>query len=287
MRILDSHKGIKKLADMDLSEKVIQDIRAAMNRPFGLILISGPTGSGKTTTLYSILSELDRKTKNIVSLEDPVEYNIEGINQSQIFPEIGYTFATGLKSILRQDPDVIMVGEIRDAETADLAVQAALTGHLVFSTIHTNNASGIIPRLIDMGIEKYLIASTLCLGIAQRLTNRIDQDCIHDVEMTPGNIALRDNIFKGLNEDFKTLINTDRPFKQAVGNALNPTGLSGRIVVVESIPVDSDFQELILGEVSQELIEEKMSEKNILTMQQDAAIKCMEGKVPFNNILSL
>ena len=189
----------------------MSDIRSAINRPFGLILISGPTGSGKTTTLYSILNELDRRTKNVISLEDPVEYNLDNMTQSQIFPEIGYTFASGLRSILRQDPDIIMVGEIRDAETAGLAIQAALTGHLVFSTIHTNNAAGIIPRLIDMGVEKYLIASTLCLAIAQRLTNRIDTECIGQMDMTPGNVALKDNIFKSLSPEFKQTLNIDRP----------------------------------------------------------------------------
>src|SRR3989338_4224613 len=157
MRILYSEKGVNPLDKMGLSERNLKLIRDAIKRPYGLILMSGPTGSGKSTTLYSMLNEVDRESKNVISLEDPVEYNIPGMNQSQVRPEIGYTFANGLRSPLRQDPDIIMVGEIRDKETASLAIQAALTGHLVLSTIHTNNAVGVIPRLIDMGVDPYLI----------------------------------------------------------------------------------------------------------------------------------
>ncbi|NCU28441.1 MAG: type II/IV secretion system protein, partial [Candidatus Moranbacteria bacterium] len=160
MRILDAERGIFTLEGLGLSEENIKLIRDAIKKPYGLILMTGPTGSGKTSSLYSMLGEIDKEDKNIVSLEDPVEYKIDGVNQSQIMPEIGYTFATGLRSILRQDPNIILVGEIRDRETAELAIQAALTGHLVFSTLHTNNSVGAIPRLIDMGIDPYLIAPT-------------------------------------------------------------------------------------------------------------------------------
>ena len=142
-------------------------------RPYGLILLTGPTGSGKTTTLYAMLKELDREANNVVSLEDPIEYNIEGVNQSQVRPEIGYDFASGLRTILRQDPDIIMVGEIRDKETAAMAIHAALTGHLVLSTLHTNNAAGVVPRLIDMVVDPYLIAPTLLMVIGQRLVRRL------------------------------------------------------------------------------------------------------------------
>ncbi|HEY4478422.1 MAG TPA: GspE/PulE family protein, partial [Candidatus Paceibacterota bacterium] len=151
MRILDQEKGVKKLDGLGMTNKNLSLIKEAIQRPYGLILITGPTGSGKSTTLYSMLNEVDKESFNVLSLEDPIEYNMEGVNQSQVHPEINYTFATGLRTTLRQDPDIIMVGEIRDKETAQLAVQAALTGHLVFSTLHTNNAAGVIPRLIDMG----------------------------------------------------------------------------------------------------------------------------------------
>src|SRR5581483_1874475 len=175
MRILDQEKGVKKLGseDMGLTPKNLELIRQAITRPYGLILITGPTGSGKSTTLYSMLNEIDKEESNVLSLEDPVEYNIEGVSQSQVRPEIGYTFANGLRTTLRQDPDVIMVGEIRDKETAALAIQAALTGHLVLSTLHTNTAVGAIPRLIDMGVDPYLIAPTLILTMAQRLVAKI------------------------------------------------------------------------------------------------------------------
>ncbi|MBY0293859.1 GspE/PulE family protein, partial [Patescibacteria group bacterium] len=173
MRILGSAAQELRLDSMKLSDRNLALIRAAIKKPYGMILISGPTGSGKSTTLYSILNEVDRDHQNVLSLEDPVEYTIPGVSQSQVRPEIGYTFANGLRTTLRQDPNIIMVGEIRDAETANLAVQAALTGHLVLSTIHTNNSIGIIPRLLDMGVEPYLIPPVLILGMAQRLTKTL------------------------------------------------------------------------------------------------------------------
>ncbi|MEX1026807.1 MAG: GspE/PulE family protein, partial [Candidatus Paceibacterota bacterium] len=171
MRILDRDSGIRGLEQIQLREPHVTAIKEAMAAPYGMILISGPTGSGKTTTLYAMLDMIDKEKKNVLSLEDPVEYNVEGVSQSQVRADIGYTFANGLRTALRQDPDVIMVGEIRDKETAQLAIHAALTGHLVLSTIHTNNAVGIIPRLVDMGIDPYLIAPTLILGMAQRLVS--------------------------------------------------------------------------------------------------------------------
>ena len=173
MRILDSEKGVKPMDQLGLSEVNLQIIREAIKRPYGLILITGPTGSGKSTTLYSMMNEFDKEVSNIVSLEDPVEYHMPDINQSQMMPEIGYTFASGLRSILSQDQDIIMVGEIRDKETAQLAIQAALTGHLVFSTLHTNNAIGAIPRLVDMGVDPYLIAPTLIISIARLASDAV------------------------------------------------------------------------------------------------------------------
>ncbi|MFA6602091.1 MAG: ATPase, T2SS/T4P/T4SS family, partial [Candidatus Paceibacterota bacterium] len=173
MRILDQAKGVRGLDDLGISKRNLELFRKAIDAPYGMILITGPTGSGKSTTLYSVLNEMDRESYNVLSLEDPVEYQIEGVSQSQVRPEIGYDFSSGLRTTLRQDPDIIMVGEIRDKETAQLAVQAALTGHLVFSTLHTNNAAGVIPRLIDMGVDPYLIAPTLILAVAQRLVSML------------------------------------------------------------------------------------------------------------------
>jgi type IV pilus assembly protein PilB len=287
IRILDSYRGVKPLKDIGFSEQHLSEIRKALERPFGLILISGPTGSGKTTTLYSMLNEVDRKTKNVISLEDPVEYNLEDITQSQIFPEIGYTFASGLRSILRQDPDVIMVGEIRDAETAQLAIQAALTGHLVFSTIHTNSSLGVIPRLIDMGVDPYLIAPTLCLAIAQRLVRRIVPSSRSPMEMTVGLKAFVNESFADLNKDVVAGLSLDRPLYEAVPSEMSPTGLKGRAPIVEVVSIDNDFQEAILKRQTEEDLVKIAKSKGILNMKNDAILKCMDGIVPFVEISNL
>ena len=198
MRILDNEKGVRTLEDVGVTGHLLESIKRMLNEPYGIILISGPTGSGKSTTLYAMLSALDKKTKNVLSLEDPVEYDIAGVSQSQIRPEIGYTFAAGLRAALRQDPDIIMVGEIRDKETAQLAIQAALTGHLVLSTIHTNNSIGVIPRLIDMGVDPYLIAPTLKLAIAQRLARRIKDDTGAEAPVDKSMELMMEDTFKSL-----------------------------------------------------------------------------------------
>lgn len=181
LRVLDPEVGLRSLSDLGLSGANATLVDESLSRPYGMILITGPTGSGKSTTLYALMQKLNHEEVNIVSLEDPVEYYIEGVNQSQVRPEIGYDFASGLREILRQDPDVIMVGEIRDIETADLAVHSALTGHIVLSTLHTNSATGVIPRLIDMKIEPFLLPSTINLIISQRLVSRLCDACKHKV----------------------------------------------------------------------------------------------------------
>jgi len=177
LRVLDPSISIRTLPDLGLIGRNLDVVNDALKNQYGMILIAGPTGSGKSTTLYASLSSIDKESLNVVSLEDPIEYNMEGVSQSQVRPEIGYTFATGLRHVLRQDPDIIMVGEIRDSETATLAIHAALTGHLVFSTIHTNNAIGVIPRLIDMGIPAFLIPSSVSVAVAQRLLRRLCPYC--------------------------------------------------------------------------------------------------------------
>ncbi|TSC67036.1 MAG: Type II secretion system protein E [Parcubacteria group bacterium Gr01-1014_72] len=231
MRILDHARGVKKLDDMGLSARDLEIIRRAIGRPYGLILISGPTGSGKSTTLYSMLNELDREEQNVLSLEDPIEYNIEGLNQSQVHPEIGYTFANGLRTTLRQDPDVIMVGEIRDKETAQLAVQAALTGHLVLSTIHTNNAVGVVPRLVDMGVDPYLIAPTLILTMAQRLVSLLCPGSGAPAKVEGSIKAMVDKQFADLPEKFRKEVPfADTVYKIAPSPEC-PNGTRGRICV--------------------------------------------------------
>lgn len=287
IRVLDSYKGVRALNTVGLAPYDMKAIRNALEKPYGIVLISGPTGSGKTTTLYSMMGEVDKEHKNVVSLEDPIEYNIASINQSQVFAEIGYTFASGLRSILRQDPDIIMVGEIRDAETAGLAVQAALTGHLVFSTIHTNTAIGVITRLLDMGIEPYLIAPTIIATIGQRLVRSIAAGCQKEMEMDPGMTTMLETQFKDLPAINKEGLPLDQPFHTAVGTKDNPSGLKGRLPVFEVLTIDNDIQAAIIGRKSEEDIWKLARAKGMVTLKEDAMLKCLTGKIPFSEIATL
>lgn len=287
IRILDSYRGVKPLEDVGFNAESLDIIRDSIKRPYGLILISGPTGSGKTTTLYSMLNEIDREKQNVVSLEDPVEYNIPGLNQSQIMPEIGYTFATGLRSILRQDPDVIMVGEIRDKETAQLAIQAALTGHLVLSTIHTNNAIGVIPRLIDMGVDPYLIAPTLILTMAQRLVPKINPKCKKEVPHEESMRTMIEKEFATLPEMFRKKLDLARPFHEAAPTEEIPSGTTGRVAVLEILPITKEIEHVILNGAQEPDIEKVARAQGMLTMKEDALIKSMEGVVPLREAYNL
>jgi len=287
MRILDTQKGIHSLDDIGFSEEMLDTIRKALKRPYGIILVTGPTGSGKSTTLYSMLNELDKESKNIVSLEDPVEYNIDGISQSQVRPEIGYTFANGLRTTLRQDPDVIMVGEIRDAETAQLAIQAALTGHLVFSTLHTNTSIGAIPRLVDMGVDPYLIAPTLILSVAQRLVKRIYPGAENEVPNEGAIRVMVDKQFQDLPQEFKDKLNLTKPMYEAVSVPDCTSGMRGRIAVLELFKVDKDIEKIILSEPTEIRLFEAARKKGMLLMKEDAILKSMQKIVPFKEINTL
>lgn len=287
IRILDSYKGVRPIDSLGFSEVHMKEIREALARPYGIILICGPTGSGKTTTLYAMLNELDREHRNVVSLEDPIEYNVASMNQSQVFPEIGYTFASGLRSILRQDPDVIMVGEIRDAETAQLAIQAALTGHLVFSTIHTNTAIGVITRLLDMGIEPYLIAPTIIATIGQRLSRQIAEGCAEEMDMSEGVDVMVKEQFKDLADEFKTKLPLDKPLHTAKPSASYPSGLKGRLPVFEVLSFEKDIQDAVLHRKSEEEIWQLARARGYLTMKEDAILKSIAGLVPFSEINEL
>lgn len=284
IRILDPDKGVKKLEELGLSEDNLSLIREALNRPYGLVLITGPTGSGKTTTLYSMLNELDNEKDNIVSLEDPIEYKMDGINQSQVMPEIGYTFASGLRSILRQDPDIIMVGEIRDKETAELAIQAALTGHLVFSTLHTNTAIGAIPRLIDMGIDPYLISPTLILCMAQRLARKIHPSSKHEIPIDEATKVMIQKQFEDMSEEFRNKLNINDKIYDAVPSAECVSGLSGRTPLFEMFKVDKDMQTLILKNPVESEIYKLARSKGMITIKEDAIIKSIKGDIPFQEI---
>jgi type IV pilus assembly protein PilB len=287
MRILDQEKGVKKLDALGLSERNLELVKEAISKPYGLILISGPTGSGKTTTLYSMLNEIDREHQNVLSLEDPIEYNIEGMSQSQVQAEIGYTFASGLRTTLRQDPDVIMVGEIRDKETAQLAIQAALTGHLVLSTIHTNSAVGVIPRLIDMGIDPYLIAPTLILAIAQRLTLGLCPNAGIPMSIEGSFRVMIDKQFSDLPPKYLDKIDfTDKVYKAGESPDC-PNGTRGRVAVMEVMEMDKEIEGAILKGATELEINKIARLKGMLTMKEDAIIKAMHQVIPFEEVNAL
>ena len=285
MRILDRERGFVPMTELGLSEHNLQLMRQAISKPHGLILISGPTGSGKSTTLYSILSELDREAKNILSLEDPIEYHVEGVNQSQVRPEIGYTFANGLRTTLRQDPDVIMVGEIRDGETARLAVQAALTGHLVLSTIHTNSSIGVVPRLVDMGVDPYLIAPTLVLSVAQRLVRRLCPNSATKRQISESEYIMIEREFADLPPQFRPQIPMEVYEAQSTPDC--PTGMRGRLAVFEILPTGLEFEKAILENPSEENITRIARAHGMLTMKEDAMLKAFSGVIPFSEVEKL
>jgi len=284
MRILDQQKGVQPLPKLGFPPRELEMIQKALNKPYGLILISGPTGSGKTTTLYSMLNALDRETQNILSLEDPVEYNIEGVSQSQVRPEIGYTFASGLRTTLRQDPDIIMVGEIRDKETAQLAIQAALTGHLVLSTIHTNSAVGIIPRLIDMGVDPYLIAPTLILAMAQRLVGKTYEPAVKLVPVDESIKLMIEEEFKDLPEEFRKEQPPLVDIYKIAPTPDCPKGTKGRVAVFEVFEMDKELERLILKDTNEPDIYELLRKKGFTTMKEDAINKALGKLIPFEEI---
>lgn len=285
IRILDREAGFIPLKDLGLSPRNLDMLQKAVNRPHGLILISGPTGSGKSTTLYSMMGEVDRERKNVLSLEDPVEYYMDGVNQSQVHPEIGYTFATGLRTTLRQDPDVIMVGEIRDGETAQLAIQAALTGHLVLSTIHTNDSVGTIARLIDMGVEPYLIPPVLIASVAQRLVRRL---CPGTGARTPISPSDRKNLERQMDtlpERYR--FHVPEFAYEPEKSATCPTGTRGRQAVFEIMEMSPPIERVILDNPIDSKLWEVARAQGILTMQEDAMMKAFDKQIPFSEVLAL
>jgi type IV pilus assembly protein PilB len=284
LRVLDPKRGVEPIDQLGLSKRNLELMREAISKPYGLVLITGPTGSGKSTSLYSIMNELDKEKDNIVSLEDPVEYHISDVNQSQMKPEIGYTFASALRSILRQDPDIIMVGEIRDKETAQLAIQAALTGHLVFSTLHTNSAVGAIPRLIDMGVDPYLIAPTLILSIAQRLAKMTYPSSKKLVPMDKSIKLQIENQIKDLPEKYKKEIILKDEMYDTVPSSECPTGTRGRIAIYEMFKIDKEMQEIILKNPVNSAIYKSARENGMLTMKEDAMLKAIEGIIPYREV---
>ena len=293
IRLLDKSSTTLKLEDMGYRGRALRAIRDGLKRSNGMILTSGPTGSGKSTSLYALLQEIKDDAINIVTLEDPVEYKMDGINQIQVNGDVGLTFAAGLRSILRQDPDVVMVGEIRDQETAELAVQASLTGHLVFSTLHTNSAAGILPRLLDMNIEPFLIASTVHVVIGQRLVRRVGHEKeLYQSDVTetasiketighllPATDAEREKVANDLG--YKTLpLRTDKAYTLVKGKdtAETPGGYKGRLGLYEVFSVSQEIQELILKRATSSDIQKKAQEQGMVTMREDGYLKALAGE---------
>lgn len=299
IRLLDKSGTSLKLEDMGYAGRALRTIREGIKSTSGMILTSGPTGSGKSTSLYALLQEVKSDSINIVTLEDPVEYKMDGINQIQVNADVGLTFASGLRSILRQDPDVVMVGEIRDKETAELAVQAALTGHLVFSTLHTNSAAGILPRLLDMEIEPFLIASTVRTVIGQRLVRRIgpnaekyDSDKVETeaIKKTIGNLLPKTEAeVKKLSEDlgYESLpLSTQNAYTLTKGkdSPEAPGGYKGRMGVYEVFNITPEIQSLILKRATSAEIQKVAREQGMITMREDGYFKALSGRTTLTEV---
>ncbi|MDO4611892.1 MAG: GspE/PulE family protein [Candidatus Saccharibacteria bacterium] len=299
IRLLDKEGTAMKIDKMGMSGRALRTVLTGIRQPNGMILTSGPTGSGKSTTLYALIQQIKSEQINIVTLEDPVEYKMDGINQIQVNVDAGLTFASGLRSILRQDPDVVMVGEIRDNETAALAVQAALTGHLVFSTLHTNSAAGILPRLLDMGIEPFLLASTLNVVIGQRLVRRITdkREIYKSSELETSSInGIIGNLLPQNPEDVAAIsedlgypglpIKNSNHYMLARGidTKETPGGYKGRAGLYEAIEVDEDIQKMIVNHSTAAEIMRLAREKGTITMRQDGVLKALSGVTTIEEI---
>ncbi len=290
MRILDKEQGLATVESLGLMGSALEDVKKSITETYGMILFTGPTGSGKSTSLYSLLKILNQEERNIITLEDPIEYNLDGLNQSQIKPEIGYTFASGLRTILRQDPNVIMVGEIRDSETAELAVHAALTGHLMFSTLHTNTALGAIPRLIDMGIEPFLLASSLRIVVAQRLVRQVCANCKEEIKIPE---SVRKSIKQEINkispsELKKYGVDPQEEFKFYHGkgcDVCNGTGIKGRVAIYEAVLVNENIRTIITEKGGgEDLLQKERERLGILTIKQDGILKVVKGLTTIEEI---
>lgn len=299
IRLLDKSGTSLHLEDMGYAGRSLRMIREGVKQTNGMILTSGPTGSGKSTSLYALLQEVKDDSVNIVTLEDPVEYKMSGINQIQVNADVGLTFAAGLRSILRQDPNVVMVGEIRDKETAELAIQASLTGHLVFSTLHTNSAAGILPRLLDMGIEPFLLASTVHTVIGQRLVRRIGEqqeeyesdkaetEAIHQVlgGLLPGKAGDRDRVSEDIGyKDLPLKDDNAYTLKRGIDAQSQPGGYRGRMGIYEVFSVTEQIQDLILKRSTSAEIQKMAQSQGMVTMRQDGYLKALSGKTTINEV---
>ncbi|GMT96451.1 type II secretion system ATPase GspE [Corallococcus caeni] len=283
MRLLDKTATLLDLAEIGMSPQVLGNMESVIKRSHGIVLVTGPTGSGKTTTLYGALSKINTTDLNILTVEDPVEYQLKGIGQMAIAPKIGLTFAQGLRSFLRQDPDVIMVGEIRDKETAEIAIQASLTGHLVLSTVHTNDAAGAVTRLVDMGVQPFLVASSLTGILAQRLVRRVCPDCRQ--AYTPTDAELKELGYTVAS--FKAKFNTDRIYRAVGCPSCNRNGYRGRSGIYEFLFVDDDVRQLVLKNVDASTIKKSALAKGMTTLLDDGVRKIAMGETTIAEVLSI
>jgi type IV pilus assembly protein PilB len=299
IRLLDKTGTSLRLEDMGYRGRALRAIKSGLERTNGMILTSGPTGSGKSTSLYALLQEVKSDGVNIVTLEDPVEYKMDGVNQIQVNADVGLTFAAGLRSILRQDPDIVMVGEIRDKETAELAVQASLTGHLVFSTLHTNSAAGILPRLLDMGVEPFLIASTVHTVIGQRLVRRIGKNKQTYTSGPVETAAIKDalgTVLPGATDQalgvardmgYQSLpLSTDSAYTltKGVDSPDTPGGYKGRMGVYEVFDISETLQQLILRRATSNEIQVQAQMEGMVTMRQDGYLKALAGETTIKEV---
>jgi type IV pilus assembly protein PilB len=289
MRLLRKASKVPSLPDLGLRGLALKNLTEAIERPHGIILVVGPTGSGKTTTLYSVLDRVATSKVNVVTIEDPVEYQMKGVNQVQVNVQAGLTFASALRSFLRQDPNIMMVGEIRDTETAELAINAALTGHLVFSTLHTNDASGAPPRLMDMGVEPFLLTSSLTCVVAQRVLRRICPNCRQDMEIPEDKEAeLKSTlgpIYTMIEEKWKKE-GKKLTMPKIVGcDKCNNTGYLGRIAIYEVMPITEKISKLVVEKAAAAAIQKEAIEEGMLTMKQDGYVKVLEGVTSMDEVL--
>ena len=289
LRILDTSDGIRSLEILGFVGPRARLIQEAIKKPFGMILLTGPTGSGKSTTVYTLLSQINNEDINIVTLEDPIEYYLPGVNQSQVRPDINYTFATGLRSILRQDPDVIMVGEIRDSETAGLAIQSALTGHIVFSTLHTNDAPGAIPRLVDMGVEAFLLSASLQVVIAQRLVRKLCSDCKQEIIFSEQEQEYLKTSLSSLTTEYINSVykgNFTKGYK-AIGCNKCINGYKGRLAIFEVVVMTEELKSIIEQNNGKDNIDNYLQKNNYVTLKQDGVFKVLSGDIELNELLTI
>lgn len=289
MRLLKKSQKVPTLPELGLRGLALRNLQDAIERPHGIIIVCGPTGSGKTTTLYSVLDKVATARVNVVTIEDPVEYQMKGVNQVQVNTQAGLTFSSALRSFLRQDPNIIMVGEIRDTETAELAINASLTGHLVFSTLHTNDAAGVPPRMLDMGVEPFLLVSSLTCVVGQRVLRKVCTNCVTDMEIPPETEAELKNTLGPIYKMIQDKLSKDgKPLRipKPVGcEKCNSTGYLGRIAIYEVMPMSEKIAKLVVEKVAASEIQKQAMSEGMLTMKQDGYVKVLEGVTTMDEVI--